>query len=164
MKRVIGATLLVGLLPGLAVAASPAQPRLTKCFASTFVQAGRGVALFKGNCNGKDTTLKADSSGIKGRVGGLVTVINASGANYTGRIGHSKFSLKWHGATMTGRYGASTLRFGVVGSTVIGRVGSARITCSIKPLPPLGELITCTGAHGGAHVLVPFLTKVYAAP
>ena len=164
MARALGVMLVVGLLAGSALAASAARPRLTQCYASTFIQAGRGTALFKGNCNGKDTSLKADPGSVKGRVGGMATMLRGTGATYTGRIGQTRTRLELHGATITGRYGAGKVKFAIVGYNLTGRVGALHVACSIKLLSPLGELISCSGARGGAQVLVPLIVKLYAAP
>src|SRR4029077_1522937 len=164
MVRALGVMLIVGLLAGSALASSTARPRLTKCYATTLIQAGRGTALFKGNCNGKDTTLKADPGSVKGRVGGLTTMLRGRGVAYAGRIGRTSVSLNLHGATITGRYGAGRVKFAIVGYKVTGHVGALRVACSVKLLSPLGELISCSGARGGAQVLVPLMAKLYAAP
>lgn len=167
MRREIGITLVLGVLATAALASSglaSAQPRLTRCVATTLTQSGAGMGVFVGSCNGSATSLSILPGSVAGRVGGLSTKLKGgTGSGYTGRIGASKASFTLSGSSVTGRYGAEALKFSILGTSISGRVGSLRVTCSISPVNPLGERVACAGTRGGAQVLVPLLAVLYVA-
>ena len=160
-------TLLLGLVATSAVASSAraaTRPRLTRCTATTLTQGGAGDALFIGTCNGSSSSLKVDPFSVIGRVGGLAAKFKRSGSSFSGKLGPVHASFSYDGATITGRFGRSAVKFATRGSTISGRVGAVHVACSVSLLVPLGERITCTGSHGDAQVLVPYLALLYAAP
>ena len=168
MKRVLTSILVIGLLVPAALAAPSgrAKPaRLTSCTAATHVQGGRGQAVFKGTCNGSKSTLKVQPHTITGRVGGLYTSFERSGQTLSGKLGARQARMSFGARAFTGHYGPHAVRFTVRDRfTVAGHVGPMRVTCTVTPLLPLGERITCKGRRGGAGVLVPYLALLYAAP
>jgi len=168
MKRVAGSILVIGLLASGALGASGGtlkHARLTHCVAATHVQASIGLALFKGTCNGSKSNFKVQSHDITGRVGGLWVNFTRTGPSLVGKLGGRNSKLTFRGRTITGHYGPHRVKMTVRDRfTVAGRVGPMRVLCTVTPLLPLGERITCTGRRGGAGVLVPYLALLYAAP
>jgi len=168
MKRLVGLILVVGLLGAGALGASAhtaKRTRLTVCTAVTYVQASKGQALFRGACNGAKSAVRVDPFSVTGKVGGLGLHFKRSGLTLTGRLGERKARFTYRGRTFRGRYGPHPVKFTVLADRyhVAGRVGSMRVRCTVAPLTPLGERITCKGKRGGAAVLIPFLTLLYAA-
>ena len=169
MRRVVGLILVVGLLGTGALGAwaqTAKRSRLTVCTAVTRVQAQKGVALFRGTCNGASkSAVKADPYKVTGKVGGLGLHFKRSGLTLTGRLGERNARFTYRGRTFRGHYGPHAVKFTVGGDrfTVAGRVGPMRVVCTVKPLLPLGERITCKGRRGGAAVMFPFLALLYAA-
>jgi hypothetical protein len=168
LKRVSTSILVLGLVAPAALGAPSgrAKPaRLTSCTAATHVQGGAGLAVFKGGCNGSKSTLKVQARTITGRVGGLYTSFERSGRTLSGKLGARNARMSFDARGFTGHYGPHAVRFTVRDRfTLAGHVGPMRVTCSVTPLLPLGERITCKGRRGGAGVLVPYLALLYAAP
>jgi hypothetical protein len=162
MRRTVGVTLLLALVA--AAAATAAQPRFTRCAATTLTQQGSGQGDFVGSCGGRATSLKIGPGSVTGRLGGLPTTLAGGGASYAGRIGEARASFELSGSTVTGRYAGLRLHFALLGFAATGTVGRDKVTCSVTPLTPLGERVACKGAHGDAQVLVPLLAKLYIAP
>jgi hypothetical protein len=141
------------------------HPRLTNCTAVTHTQLAVGIALFKGTCNGSKSSLKVVSHKITGRIGGLFATFERNGATLSGRLGGRNARLVFQGRTFKGHYGPHSVKFFVRDRfTVGGHVGTMKVACSVTPLSPLGERITCKGRRGGAGVLAPYLAQLYAAP
>ena len=168
MRRIVGLLLVACLLGAAALGASAQtgkRSRLTVCTAATHVQGAKGIALFRGTCNGAKSAVKVDPFSVTGKVGGLGLHFKRSGLTLTGRLGERNARFTYRGRTFKGHYGPHAVKFTVLQDrfTVAGRVGSMHVRCTVEPLSPLGERITCKGKRGGAAVLVPFLALLYAA-
>src|SRR4051794_34285185 len=73
VRRAVGMTLLLGLVAASSAAA--AQPRFTRCAATTLTQQGSGEGVFVGSCGGRATSLKVGPGSVTGRLGGLPTTL-----------------------------------------------------------------------------------------
>jgi hypothetical protein len=159
---VVAAIVLMVSVTGAAHAA--AHPRFARCIATTDTQGGAGLAAFVGNCDGAKSKLRVLPFKVTGKIGGLPVKFKRDGIHFSGTVGKAYGTFVLHDRAITGTFARHRVRLTAHRTAVWGRIGTLRIGCTVAALSPLGERISCTGKHGGAGILVPYLALLYAAP